>query len=171
MSSDLSAGAESPLVSALLPLNTDAQADLPPGTRSWQKVRPDRCCHAVFPSPPEAHTNNRVKLPNAENAVVDDAKLATYLLNHDHPQGTHKARYLGRFGFTRDDLPLARSALLKHGRSHEVARVAQTGFGPRYAVEGILETPDGRNPFVRTVWPMDDGEVAPRLITAYPLTQ
>ena len=111
----------------------------------------------------------QVKLPNAEQALVEDAKLVGYLLNPDHPHGVHKARYLGRFGFTSDDLDTARSALLEHGRSHDVARVSQTGYGPRYAVEGLLKTPDGRNPHVRTVWQMDDGEVAPRLITAYPL--
>lgn len=112
-----------------------------------------------------------MKLPNAENALVEDSKLAGYLLNPKHPHGTHKARYLGRFGFTSDGLDAARQALLEHGRSHDVARVSQTGFGPRYAVEGRLKTPDGRHPHVRTVWQMDDGEVAPRLITAYPLDQ
>ena len=108
-----------------------------------------------------------MKLPNAEKALVEDAKLLGYLLNPDHPHGTHKARYLGRFGFSSDNLDAARSALLKHGRSYDVARRALTGSGPRYAVEGVLETPDQRNPYVRTVWQMDNGEVAPRLITAY----
>lgn len=112
-----------------------------------------------------------MKLPNAENALVEDAKLLGYLLNPDHPHGTHKARYMGRFGFNADNLDAARNALLKHGRSYDVARVVQTGYGPRYAVEGIPETPDQRNPYVRTVWQMDNGEVAPRLITAYPLDE
>ncbi len=31
--------------------------------------------------------------------------------------------------------------------------------------------PDGRRSRVRTVWQVDDGEIAPRLITAYPLEQ
>jgi hypothetical protein len=112
-----------------------------------------------------------VKLPNAETALVEDLKLLGYLLNPKHPHGAHKARYLGRFGFSAKELEVARQALLEHGKSHEVARVSQTGFGPRYAVEGILKTPDGRNPYVRTVWQMDKGEVAPRLITAYPLDE
>ena len=112
-----------------------------------------------------------MKLPNAENALVEEAKLLGYLLNPDHPHGMHKARYLGRFGFNADNLEAVRSALLKHGRLYDVARMVQTGYGPRYAVEGILETPDRRNPYVRTVWQMDNGEVAPRLITAYPLDE
>jgi hypothetical protein len=112
-----------------------------------------------------------MKLPNSENALFEDAKLDGYLLNAKHPHGAHKARYLGRFGFTAMDLDTARHALLEHGRSHDVVRVSQTGFGPRYVVESKLKTPDGRDPCIRTIWQMDDGEVAPRLITAYPLDE
>ena len=36
-------------------------------------------------------------------------------------------------------------------------------------VEGELPAPDGRRPRVRTVWQVDKGQIAPRLITAYPL--
>ena len=60
-------------------------------------------------------------------------------------------------------------ALRAHGQRHEVKRTKETGFGPRYEVEGELEAPDGRQPRVRTVWQVDDGEIAPRLLTAYPL--
>jgi len=60
-------------------------------------------------------------------------------------------------------------ALREHGRMHEVARISETGFGPRYAVEGELSTPDGRRPRVRTDWQRDQSAVAPRLISAYPL--
>ena len=61
------------------------------------------------------------------------------------------------------------TALREHGKRHTVGRTKETGFGPRYEVEGELEAPDGRRPRVRTVWQVDEGEVAPRLITAYPL--
>ena len=33
----------------------------------------------------------------------------------------------------------------------------------------LLKAPDGRQPRVRTVWQLDHEQVAPRLITAYPL--
>jgi hypothetical protein len=60
-------------------------------------------------------------------------------------------------------------ALRDHGQHNEVTTVKQTGFGPRYEVEGELTAPDGRRPRVCTVWQVDEGETAPRLITAYPL--
>ena len=36
-------------------------------------------------------------------------------------------------------------------------------------IKGDLPAPDGRAPRIRTVWQLDTGEIAPRLITAYPL--
>jgi hypothetical protein len=35
-------------------------------------------------------------------------------------------------------------------------------------VSGALETPDGRNPLVRTVWFVGFDDLRPRLVTAYP---
>jgi hypothetical protein len=49
--------------------------------------------------------------------------------------------------------------------------VTETLFGPRYEVEGSLRTPDSRNPHIRTVWQVDKGQLAPRLITAYPVDE
>ena len=50
-----------------------------------------------------------------------------------------------------------------------MAKTRETGFGPRYEVEGRLDCPNGRRPRMRSVWQMEEGAVAPRLITAYPL--
>jgi len=47
--------------------------------------------------------------------------------------------------------------------------VRQTRWGPRYEIDGELKAPDGRQPRIRTVWQVDEGGIAPRLITAYPL--
>jgi hypothetical protein len=63
------------------------------------------------------------------------------------------------------------AALLEHGQQHEVTKLKETGWGPRYEIDGPLAAPDGRKPRLRTVWQMDKGAVAPRLITAYPLEE
>ena len=49
-----------------------------------------------------------------------------------------------------------------------IVRTVETIHGLRCYVDGAIETPDGRNPRVRTVWQMDLGSQYPRLITAYP---
>lgn len=110
-----------------------------------------------------------MKLPNAEHARVEKDKIVTYLLNPEHQYGASKARFFAAFGFDPENWQALAKALHNHCQTYEVTRVHETGFGPRYEIEGTIESPDGRNPRVRTVWQLDKGEIAPRLITAYPL--
>ena len=110
-----------------------------------------------------------MKLPNGDQAVVEQAKICEYLLNPAHRFGASKARFFAEFGFTLDAWELLALALKEHGRDNEVAKSKQTGFGPRYEVEGELGAPDGRRPRIRTVWQVDAGEITPRLITAHPM--
>jgi hypothetical protein len=110
-----------------------------------------------------------MKLPNADKVVVERRKIVDYLLNPKHRFGASKAEFFIHFGFQVKDWEQLAQALRRHGQTHEVKRMQETGFGPRYEVEGKLNTPDGRSPLVRSVWQLDQGTVAPRLITAYPL--
>jgi hypothetical protein len=110
-----------------------------------------------------------MKLPNPDQLLVEREKIVDYLLNPAHRYGASKARFFIEFGFRLNEWEQLAAALREHGQNHDVARVTETGFGPRYAVGGELNTPSGRRPYVRTVWQMDNGAVAPRLISAYPL--
>lgn len=110
-----------------------------------------------------------MKLPNRELTKVEREKITDYLLNPAHRYGASKARFFTGFGFRADAWETLVTALREHAQQHEVARTKDTPFGPRYEVEGTIPTPDGRAPRIRTVWQLDDGEIAPRLITAYPL--
>ena len=110
-----------------------------------------------------------MRLPNADAALVEQAKIREYLLNPAHPYGASKARFFAQFGFRAEAWEELALALREHGRQNEVSRVTETGFGPRYEVEGELTAPDGRRARVCTVWQIDEGQTVPRLITAYPL--
>jgi len=112
-----------------------------------------------------------MQLPNAHLAKVERAKITDYLLNTAHRYGASKARFFAQFGFRLEAWEVLAAALREQGQRHEVSRTWETGFGPRYEVEGELAAPDGRRPRVRTIWQVDHGEIAPRLITAYPLVQ
>jgi hypothetical protein len=114
-------------------------------------------------------TKMSIKLPNADKAVVERDKIVGYLMNIEHRIGASKAHFFISFGFSAEKWEQLAKALLVHGQTHEVKRVRETDFGPRYEVEGALKTPDGRTPLIRSVWQFDKGAVAPRLITAYPL--
>jgi hypothetical protein len=110
-----------------------------------------------------------MKLPNAEHAIVDREKVTVYLLNPAHRYGASKARFFVDFGFRLDNWQELVDALLEHGRVHEVTNSKDTPFGPRFEVDGDLNTPSGQRPRIRTVWQLDHGQVAPHLITAHPL--
>jgi hypothetical protein len=110
-----------------------------------------------------------VKLPNANLAVVEREKILNYLLNSRHQFGASKAHFFAQFGFLPEKWELLAQALREHGRKHDITKTTETGFGSRYLIEGELPAPDGRTPRVCTVWQSDKGQLAPRLITAYPL--
>ena len=110
-----------------------------------------------------------MRLPNARLVVVDRAKITEYLLNPEHRYGASKARFFVGFGFTLEAWDVLASALREHAQRYEVARRFETRWGPRFEINGKLNAPDGRQPRIRSVWQLDEGEIAPRLITAYPL--
>ena len=112
-----------------------------------------------------------MKMPNADLAFVEQEKICGYLLNAQHRYGASKAKFFAEFGFTLAAWEVLADALREHGQQYELSKEKKTGLGPRYEVEGELPAPDGRRPRVRTVWQVDRGETAPRLITAHPLEE
>lgn len=107
-------------------------------------------------------------LPSASDALISPGKIVGYLLSFEHRDGRGKAEFFTRFGFTRQAWQQLASALLEHARSNEVEKTEESAYGTRYIVTGALETPDGRNPLVRTVWFIGSDDPRPRLVTAYP---
>ena len=109
-----------------------------------------------------------MNLPNADQARVDREKLTEYLLCPEHPDGAGKAAFFRHFGFNREQWPALAEALRQHGVSNPVRQTVESAYGRRYTVSGPLETPSGRTPLVVSVWIIERGWTAPRLITAYP---
>ncbi|HZZ30233.1 MAG TPA: hypothetical protein VFE46_19700 [Pirellulales bacterium] len=109
-----------------------------------------------------------MKLPNLQAAEVSENKVKSYLLSTTHRDGRHKAAFFAGCGFSEDHWTVLSAALLKHAHDHDLAKIEKSPFGTRYVVEGIIETPDGRAPLIRTVWFVENGEDVPRLISAYP---
>jgi Domain of unknown function (DUF6883) len=107
-------------------------------------------------------------LPNSDRAVVERAKIDGYLLSLAHPTGRMKAAFFKRFGFRSDAPGALIHALLAHARDNSVSETEASAYGIKYRVDGPLQSPDGRNPAVSTVWIVIDGEVFPRFITAFP---
>lgn len=110
-----------------------------------------------------------MKLPNFDSALIEKEKVADYLLNSTHRYGASKAWFFAEFGFRPENWEKLAEAFREHARRHDIVSTMETGFGPRYQIDGELTAPDGRRPLVRAVWQLDHGQLAPRLITAYPL--
>ncbi|SRR5258707_9975229 len=109
-----------------------------------------------------------MKLPHLEQAEVAEAKIRDYLLSETHPDGKDKAAFFLSFGFSPQAWELLAQALRNHAAAYEVARTTETEHGIKYVVDGVLLSPDRRNPVVRAVWIVDNGEINPRLVSAYP---
>ena len=109
-----------------------------------------------------------MRLPNAHFCLINPTKVVEYLLSWSHGHGRAKAGFFCRFGFSSDSWTTLVDSLRHHATTSEVVKVEESAFGTRYIVEGALETPDGRDPWVRAVWFVEHGERAPRFVTAYP---
>lgn len=108
-----------------------------------------------------------MKLPNADRAVVDIAKLRDYSLNAAPPEGKHKARvFRSVLGFTAADAERLREMILAAVLADEAAQGVTDEHGTRYGVD--FETEGLRGAVrIRTAWHIDTGETAPRLVSCY----
>ena len=111
----------------------------------------------------------KMKLPNAERAMVPGRKITHYLLSTTHRDGRHKAEFFCGFGFKLESWEMLAAALLDHARNHEVVEIVPAPFGRNFVIEGALRAPDGRAPKVRAVWFIAKGQENAALATAYPL--
>lgn len=109
-----------------------------------------------------------MKIPNADEAIIEEQKLTSYLLNAEHRRGGSKAALLIAFGY--DPLYWQRLAddLRQYHLSADIDLVRDTAYGARYEIRAALLSPSGRALIVRSIWQIDVGTLVPRLITLYP---
>jgi hypothetical protein len=111
--------------------------------------------------------SEKLKLPNAERAVVEIEKLLTYSLNPEHEVGKHKAVvFRAALGITLDDAAWLRETILRQVVGTEAARGPVSPFGEKYVVD--MEVTRGeRSAVVRTTWIVEHGTDFPRLTSCY----
>ncbi len=107
-------------------------------------------------------------LPFAPAAVVVDDKVILYLLNPNHPSNSGKANFFNLCGFRQRNWRALRDALRAHPAANTVVNVRQNPKGDVYEVRCNLQTPDGRNPCISSVWNLTLGTSIPHFVTAYP---
>ena len=110
-----------------------------------------------------------MRLPNANRAVVDIAKVRDYCLSATHPLGKHKARvFAAVLGLTADDAEELREALLQAAQMLDAVPGEGDEYGQRYTIDFIMVGPAGQAT-VRSGWIVRTGEDFARLTTSYVL--
>ena len=112
-------------------------------------------------------TSRRKYLPKQGILQVDESKIVKYLLNDNHPEGKSKAKFFNGHGLKRDAWKSLQAALVAHGESRPIISTEASSHGVKYVLECAVETPDGRNACIRTVWVTEISGIF-RLVTAYP---
>lgn len=98
---------------------------------------------------------------------VEERKLTEYLLSPTHPDGRMKCAFFASFGFDLDRHEELAAALRRHAHEQPIVKRERTPYGVKCVVQGLLETPDGRNPKIVAVW-LQERKRQARLVTAYP---
>ena len=99
--------------------------------------------------------------------MVELQKAAGYLLDLRHPDGRSKARFFLAFGFSPSEPQLLMDALAALAQQDLLLPPMPDEHGMVYVIAGAIKTPDGRDCNVKSVW-IVQGELPPRLVTAYP---
>jgi hypothetical protein len=111
-----------------------------------------------------------MRLPNAENAVVEIRKLTKYCLNIDNPRGRHKARvFESALGITVSDADELREKLIQIARTTDSAVSGENdAYGERYVIDFDWKTAKG-TATIRSSWIVLKDDDTPRLATCYVL--
>jgi hypothetical protein len=106
-------------------------------------------------------------LANADQAIIAVEKLVDYLLDPQHPKGSHKARvFRAALGFTRMNHGDLIEALRQGIMANEAVWVRDDLYGRHYRVAMMLQGPTGTARVI-TGWVYDRGSDVPRLTTAF----
>ncbi|MGB7417412.1 MAG: DUF6883 domain-containing protein [Thermosynechococcaceae cyanobacterium] len=110
-----------------------------------------------------------MKLPNAQDAYIDDEKLASYCLNPQHSDGQHKARvFESALDLSLKNLGVLKVALLEAVQGHEAKPIQRNAYGQKYVIDFAM-THNGKTATIHSIWMVKDSENFPRLVTCYVL--
>lgn len=110
-----------------------------------------------------------MRLPNADQSIVDIEKLRDYCLSETHARGKHKARvFAATLGITSVHAEELRELILQAVQTAEAELGEADEYGQRYTVDMSVRY-SGNEAAVRSTWIVRNGETAPRLTSCYVL--
>lgn len=109
-----------------------------------------------------------MKLPAAERAGIEPAKIRDYLLSTSHPVGRFKAPFFASLGYTSTNWRRLDEDLRDLAVSGDAERGTDSPYGQKYEIRGNLKGPSGKSAEVLTVWIVLFGRDVPHFVTAFP---
>lgn len=108
-----------------------------------------------------------MRLPHADQAIIDIAKLRDYSLNPLHPEGKHNARvFAATIGFSVADAEKLQAMIVNPISREEATAGVADEHGERFVVDFATQGLRGMVT-IRTAWIVDRGETLPRLVSCY----
>lgn len=95
----------------------------------------------VEPLGSPSHRNMR--LPSAERAVVDEAKVRGYLLAAKHPVSRFKAAFFRTLVYTPTDWLHLQQSLVAHALTAEAIPESASPYGQKFRIRAMLQGPGG----------------------------
>ena len=109
-----------------------------------------------------------MKLPRAEDAIVDIEKIRDYLLSTERPIGRFKAAFFWTLGYSHEQWEQLESDIRGFHTSEDVSEVVESRYGKKYIIRANLKGPNGEEAALVSVWIVLNDEELPRFVTAYP---
>lgn len=131
-------------------------------SKEWQKL-----LWGKWASPPYDNLI-QMKLPNADNAIVNISKLRDYCLNKSHPRGKHKARvFEAALSLTAEDAEQLQEILLQVAKSGEAIPTDKNEYGQLYIIDFEASNNMEQQATIRSSWIVRNTENFPRLTSCY----
>lgn len=109
-----------------------------------------------------------MRLPNANRAVIEPAKIRDCVLSKDHPNGRHKATVFESLGYEAAEWERLADDLRTQHLPLDASPGLNDEHGQRYEIRGRLRGPNGHTGIFVSAWVIDGVDAPPRFISAYP---
>ena len=109
-----------------------------------------------------------MKVPGAQDAVIDPSKLHGYLLSRSHPIGRFKASFFESLGYSASTWRRLDADLRSQHLLQDAVAGRPSQYGQKYEVRATLTGPSGRSAQVVSVWVVLTDKYVPTFVTAYP---
>lgn len=109
-----------------------------------------------------------MRLPHADEAVIEPQKLHGYLLSATHPIGRFKARFFNALGYVAERWQEFDADLRAQHLAQDAELSTSLPAGDLFTIRAILKGRNGQSAVVLSVWFVPAAGGPSRFVTAYP---